>query len=463
MKIQFHGATGDVTGSAYHVMTKRASVLVDCGMFQGGKKQRALNRAEARLEGGRLDAVVLTHAHLDHVGRLPLLARKGYQGPIYATQATFDVATLILRDALRLQQADLERENRRRERAGERPLEPLYEEEDVRALRPLVRAVAYDRPVAIAPGITARLVDAGHVIGSASVELTVEEGGKKKVVVFSGDLGPRGAPLLRDPVPFRRADAVIMESTYGDREHRSLRETAIEARKIIAKAIEARAKILVPVFAVGRTQLLLYLLAAAFRNKMLPRFPIYLDSPLAIEATKVYGKHDELFDDEARAMMKSGELRNQLQSVHFCPTAADSMALNKVGGPCLIMAGAGMCTGGRILHHMRHNLFKPETAVLIVGYQSPGTLGRKLVDGEEEVMIFGQPVKVRASIHTMSGFSAHAGRSELLDWFAAVAPSKPRLIVTHGEDSARSTLAKLIRERHGIRAEIPGLGDVTEI
>ncbi|HXU37632.1 MAG TPA: MBL fold metallo-hydrolase, partial [Blastocatellia bacterium] len=295
MKIFFHGATGDVTGSAYHVVTKHASVLVDCGLFQGGRKERANNRREARLEGGKLDAVVLTHGHLDHVGRLPLLTRKGYAGPIYATQATIDLATLILRDAISLQRADLARENRKRERSGLPALEPLYEESDVRRLKPLARAVEYDQRIEIAPGIQIRLVDAGHVIGSASVEMTVEEDGRKKIVIFSGDLGPRGAPLLKDPVPFERADAVIMESTYGDRDHRSLHETAIEGREIIARAIEERAKILVPVVAVGRTQLLLYLLAAAFRNKTLPQFPIYLDSPMAIEATKIYGDHNDLF------------------------------------------------------------------------------------------------------------------------------------------------------------------------
>lgn len=346
MKIYFHGATGDVTGSAYHVKTKHASVLIDCGLFQGGKEERAKNRQRARLESGRLDAVVLTHAHLDHVGRLPLLTQQGYHGPIYATQATFDVARLILRDAFYLQKADIERENRKRVRSGLVPLEPLYEEKDVLRLKPLIKAIAYDQRVQVAPGVQMRLVDAGHVIGSASVELTVEENGKKKVVVFSGDLGPRGAPLLNDPVSFDRADAVIVESTYGDRNHQSLHETAIEARKIVAKAIEAKAKILVPVFAVGRTQLLLYLLAAAFRNKTLPRFPIYLDSPLAIEATKIYGKHNELFDQEAQVMAKSGDLRENLQSARFCPTGQDSKALNDVKGPCMIMAGSGMCTGG---------------------------------------------------------------------------------------------------------------------
>src|SRR5262245_4120219 len=444
MKIYFHGATGDVTGSAYHVVTKDASVLVDCGLFQGGKVERGKNRRRGQLKNGKLDAVVLTHGHLDHIGRLPLLTKNGYEGPIYATQATLDLAALILRDASSLQRADVNRENRARARSGLEPLEPLFEENDVRLLKPLSKPVDYNRSFEVAQGIQVRLVDAGHVIGSASVEMTVQENGHKKVIVFSGDLGPRGAPLLNDPVPFEYADAVIMESTYGDRDHRSLHETAIEGRDIIAKAIEQRAKILVPVFAVGRTQLLLYLLAAAFKNKTLPRFPIYLDSPLAIEATRVYGRHEDLLDEEAQAMLKSGELRRQLQSVRFCPTAQDSIALNDKKGPCMIMAGAGMCTGGRILHHLRHNLFRPQTAVLIVGFQSPGTLGRMLVDGRKEVMIFGQPVAVRASIHTLGGFSAHAGQGELLAWFGAVAPSKPRLILTHGEDRARETLAGLI-------------------
>src|SRR5262249_51885 len=266
MKIQFHGATGDVTGSAYHVMTKHANVLVDCGLFQGGKKEKAKNRREAKLEGGKLDAVVLTHGHLDHVGRLPILTRKGYEGPIFATRQTFEIARLVLRDSLMLQKADLKRENQERARTNQPPLDPLFEEKDVSALKPLVNMIKYNQRVEVAPGVEARLVDAGHVIGSSSVELTVTENGTRKVVVFSGDLGPRGAPLLDDPVPFEKADAVIMESTYGDRHHRSLHETAIEGREIVAKAIEERAKILVPLFAVGRTQLLLYLLAAAFHN-----------------------------------------------------------------------------------------------------------------------------------------------------------------------------------------------------
>ena len=463
MKIHFHGATGDVTGSAYHVVTKHASVLIDCGLFQGGKKEKAKNRRDAKLEGGKLDAVILTHGHLDHVGRLPLLTRKGYEGPIFATQATIDLATLILRDSLSLQEADLRRENNRRNREGLPPLEPMFEESDVLRLRPLARTVRYNQGFEVAPGIKARLVDAGHVIGSASIELTVEENGRKKIVIFSGDLGPRGAPLLNDSVPFTQADVVIMESTYGDRDHRSLHETAVEGRKIIARAIENKGKILVPLFAVGRTQVLLYLLAGAFRRKTLAPFPIYLDSPMAIEATEVYRKNDELFDEEAQEMVRSGELRRNLQSARPCPTSQDSRALNDVTGPCLIMAGNGMCTGGRIVHHLRQNLPLPGTAVLMVGFQSPGSLGRQLVDGAKTVRILGESIPVSASIHTMGGFSAHAGKTDLINWFAAVAPSRPRTIVTHGEDRARKALSDLISLRFGLKTECPNLGDVIEI
>jgi metallo-beta-lactamase family protein len=254
-----------------------------------------------------------------------------------------------------------------------------------------------------------------------------------------------------------------MESTYGDRNHRSLHETAIEGRKIIARAIENKAKILVPVFAIGRTQLLLYLLAGAFQRKTLPQFPIYIDSPMAIEATTIYRRNNELFDSEALDMVQTGELRKHLTSVRACAKPGESRALNSVQGPCLIMAGSGMCTGGRIMHHLRHNLPIAETAVLIVGFQSHGTLGRKLVDGAKEITMFGEKIPVRASVHTMGGFSAHADQSNLLDWFSIVAPSRPRTIITHGEDRARNAFSNLIASRFGLTTEQPQLGDVIEI
>ena len=463
MKITILGAAGgEVTGSAYLVESDSANVLVDCGFFQGARKLNNYNRIPRRSAMGRLDAVVLTHAHLDHTGRLPMLAKAGYEGPIYGTHATFDLADLILRDCAYLHGADVERENRRRTERGQTPLEVLFTDKDVAALRPLYKRVKYDTRVEVAPGVVIRMVDAGHILGSASLEVEIEEGGRKRVVVFSGDLGPRGAPLHRDPTPFDRADLVFMEATYGDRDHRSLEETAIEGRKIIARAVEAKAKILVPAFAIGRTQLLLYLLAGAFKRKTLPPFPIFVDSPMAIEATNVYRRHAELFDEEALAMQRSGELRTHLRTVRPCPRAADSRRLNNVAGPCLIMAGAGMCTGGRIMHHLRHNLSKPETVVLIVGFQSHGSLGRALVDGKKVVSIHGERVPVRASVCTMGGLSGHAGQRDLVRWFDTLAHARPRVILTHGEEKGRGALRRIMSDRYQLQAECPALGEVIE-
>jgi metallo-beta-lactamase family protein len=464
MKITVHGAGGgEVTGSAYLVQSRESNVLVDCGLFQGARKVENYNRIPKTGAFQKLNAVVLTHAHLDHTGRLPLLTRAGYSGPIYATPATTEFADLILRDSAHLQKSDVERQNRRRQRMGQPLLDPLYEQLDMERLRPLYTKLDYDAPTPLAPGITVRAIEAGHMLGSVSLEMTVEDEDNKKILVFSGDLGPRGAPLHRDYVPFQKADAVFMESTYGDRDHRSLNETAIETREVVKKSVQAGAKILVPVFAVGRTQLLLYLLAGAFKRGTLSPFPIYIDSPMAIEATKLYAKHVELFDEEALAMQKSGELREKLDTVKYCPTADDSRALNDVKGPCMIMAGAGMCTGGRILHHFRHNLARPGTTVLFVGYQGHGSLGRMIVDGKKAVTIFGEKIPVRASVHTFGGLSGHAGQSDLVRWLGSFAASGPRVFLTHGEERGRKPLGKIIKERFKLRVEYPGLGETIEM
>jgi metallo-beta-lactamase family protein len=467
MQITCLGAAGgEVTGSCYLVRTDSAKVLVDCGFFQGSNKLANYNRIPRKGGAHAPDAVVLTHAHLDHTGRLPLLTRAEYAGPIYATPATFELADLILKDCAFLHKNDCERQNRRRVELGKPPLEVLFNEKDVAKLRPLYRRVKYDTPTDVAPGISCRWVEAGHIFGSASIEMTVRENGRgsggARVVVFSGDIGPRGAPLHQDPIPFKHADLVFMESTYGDRNHKSLTETAIEGRKIIAKAIENKGKILCPAFAIGRTQLLMYLLAGAFKRKMLTPFPIFIDSPMAIEATQIYRRHVELFDAEAMAMQKSGELRTHLKTTQFCRTAAESRRLTNAKGPCLIMAGSGMCTGGRIMHHLIANLPRPETTVLICGFQSHGSLGRQLVDGKKLVSIHGQKVPVRATIATMGGLSGHAGQSDLMNWFDSLAPSQPRLILTHGEDKARNALARLIADKHKIQSEFPKLGETIE-
>jgi metallo-beta-lactamase family protein len=460
MHITLLGAAGEVTGSSYLVTTPRARVLVDCGMFQGADSDSRRNLLPRDLDPDALDAVVLTHAHLDHSGRLPLLARHGYARSVYATPATIDVAGLLLADAARLQESDAARANRRRQRAAQEPITPLFGEAEVAAIMPLMRALPYEQPASIAPGISVRLVEAGHILGSASIILTVRDGGREQVAVFSGDLGPRGAPILNDPARITAADLVVLESTYGDRDHRPLAETVAELADLVTQAALNRSKILVPAFAVGRTQDILYHLAALFRAGSAPPLPVYLDSPMAIAATDLYLKYPGLADAEARAVSRRGELWRGLETLRPCVSAAESRALNDVDGPCVIIAGSGMCTGGRILHHLKHNLWRPKTQVLIVGYQAAGTLGRSLVEGVPRVRIFDEEIAVKAAIHTLGGFSAHAGQSELLGWLAPMAPTHPQVILTHGEERARTALAQLIAERFAITAELPLLHDV---
>jgi metallo-beta-lactamase family protein len=456
MKIKLLGAAGgEVTGSAYVVQTDRANIMVDCGMFQGAKKYENQNRLPSRGPLQSLDAVVLTHAHLDHTGRLPLLTRFEYAGPIYATPATIDVADLIVRDSAYLQGEDARRANKRNKAAGKPLVEPLYTAKDVDRLGPLFRRLAYDKPTTIAPGISVRAVEAGHVLGSASLELTIEDAGRTRVVVFSGDIGPRGAALHRDPVPFKQADLVFMESTYGDKDHPSLADTAVEVRELVKSTIERRGRVLVPVFAVGRTQLLLYMLAGAFKRKTLSPFPIFIDSPMAIKATGLYRKHWESLDEEALAMRQSGDLSTNLRTVKPCPKAADSMALARLKGPMMIMAGSGMCTGGRIMHHLQNHLPDPSTLLLMVGYQSRGSAGRTISDGRRQVKIMGKTVDVRAKTHMFGGLSGHAGQKDLLSWIGTLAPSRPRVILTHGEDGPRAALRSRIKERFGLDAEMP--------
>lgn len=463
MKVTLHGAAGDVTGSAYLVETERARVLVDFGMFQGGSRIEAKNVLPSGLEVDRLDAVLVTHAHLDHTGRLPLLSKAGYQGPIYATQATIELTGLILKDSAKVQASDIERTNRRRERAGEAPLQPLYQIDDVTTVLQLFRNISLNQAFEAAPGIQARYTDAGHMLGSGSIQLSVQEEGRTKTVVFSGDIGPSGLAIVKDAEPFKRADLVFMESTYGDRDHRPQPDTLAEFHTIIEQAVRLKSRILVPAFAVGRTQQILFHLDELFCAGKIKPFPIYIDSPMAIEASKIYQRHPDLFDDEMKGLQQSCDIANNHGHVKATPTAQDSMALNDIPGPCMIVAGSGMCNAGRILHHLRHGLWKPETIVMIVGFQGEGTLGRQLVDGEKQVRIFGETVAVKAQIRTLNGFSAHAGQTELLKWFRFLAPSKPQVVLTHGEARGRVPLAALIKKHYGLDAQLPSQGDVIRL
>ncbi len=464
MKITLHGAAGgEVTGSAYLVETTQARLLIDFGMFQGVAKAEQRNRVPRDLNPRKLDAVLLTHAHLDHSGRLPMLVKGRFDSPVFGTSATGEMTNLILRDSAKVQAQDFERINRRRQRAGQKPLEPLYRVEDVEAAMSLFRPVPLNDPVEVAPGVTARWAEAGHMLGSASIHLTLTDESGTKTAVFSGDLGPKNAPILKDAEPFRQAQTVFLESTYGGRNHKPFQDTVQEFLKVLQTAISRSGKVLVPTFAVGRAQLLLVILAGIFRRNLLPKFPVYLDSPMAIEATQIYRQHGELFDDDLIRAIKEHPLESDLNTLQATVTAEESKALNDVHGPCLIMAGAGMCNAGRILHHLRQNLWRSETHVIFVGYQGDGTLGRRLVDGAKQVSIFGERIAVRAAVHTLGGFSAHAGQDDLLEWFSAVAPCRPRVIVTHGEENNQRALAEKIHEKYHLPAEIPRLGDAVTL
>lgn len=464
MIITPHGAAGgEVTGSAYLIETKRARVLVDCGLFQGGKKAEALNRIPGGPKTGKVDAVLITHAHLDHVGRLPLLVQCGYAGKIWATPATIQLAALVLRDAAKVQRFDVERRNRRLERAGKPLATTLYTIEEVEQILTQFRPVPYQKAVEVAPGIRAIWAEAGHMLGSASLQLLIEDEDRTKRVVFSGDLGPMHAPILREFEPFKEADCVFLESTYGDRNHRALGETVREFTEIVQQAVAERGRILVPTFAIGRAQLLTLLLASMFRERKVERFPVFLDSPMAIEAAKILAEHPDLYDGEMRQFLRDGDLKADLRTLQATGSAEESQRINTVPGPCFVMAGAGMCNAGRILHHLKHNLWKPQTHVIIVGFQSEGSLGRRLVDGEKEVRIFGEVIQVKAKIHTLGGFSAHAGQRDLLTWFDAMAAHRPHVFLTHGENRAREVLAEILRTRHPVQVALPEMGQAIRV
>jgi metallo-beta-lactamase family protein len=463
MQVTLFGAAGCVTGSAYYLQSRHSNILVDFGVFQGEKDLESLNRQLPPIDIRTLNAVILTHGHLDHTGRIPLLTKNGYAGPIYATEATIEIIEIILKDAVSIQANDLARINRRRVARGEEPVSPDYTEEDVTAAMRLLTPIPYNEHVEIAPSVAARVREAGHILGSVSIELTVKEDHLKKRILFSGDLGRQDMAILKDPDPFNSADIVFMESTYGDRDHKSLQDTLTEARDIIKTATERKGKILVPSFAIGRAQQLLYYMARAVHRGNLPEIPVYLDSPMAIAATRIYARHQELYDEEAEEMVRLGVVKGDLSRLRLSVTAEESMALNKVSGPCMIMAGAGMCNAGRIIHHLRHNLRYPETTVMIIGYQGAGTLGRRLVDGDKTVRIYKEDIPVNANIASLGGLSAHAGQSDLLRWFDAVAPSRPRLVLTHGEDRERRKLSEAIRSKYGIIAVLPEYGETITI
>ena len=474
MKITPLGAAGEVTGSSYLIETPEARVLLDLGMFQGGRDDYKRNIIHPLVKPESLDAVLVTHAHNDHIGRLPLLPAAGFRGPIFATPATCALAVIMLRDAGHIQESDTIRINYRRARRGAPPITPLYTGVEVEQVLPLFKPAAMSREISVAPGITARWTEAGHILGSASIILSARDGDTTKHIVFSGDVGVVGAPVLADPDPPHpvgvRTDLVFLESTYGDRDHKPLGPTIDEFVHIIKEAVWSKQKILIPTFAVGRTQTLIYYLRELMASGRVPRFPVYIDSPMAIEAVNLYRKHPELHDDAARVIAADGHDPLDFPGLALCKTADESRRLNSLEGAAVIMAGSGMCTGGRILHHLKHNLWRRDAQLLIVGFQSKGSLGREIVEGAKEVKIMGEWIAVRAKIHTLGGFSAHAGRSGLLNWAATFAPPAsqpsgkwPRFALTHGEEAPRQALANSLRQRGITNIILPNFAQAIEL
>ena len=457
-KLTFYGATEGVTGSSYILETGGKTILLDCGLFQGSREEEKANKKAFQFKVKKIDAVVLSHAHLDHSGRLPKLVADGYSGPLYMTNPTAELLEVMLKDAASLQQRDTEWENKRRRRAGKAEIEPTYTMEDVETTLALRDGSAYGHRREIVDGVEVCFRDAGHILGSSIVELFITEDGAEKKLVFSGDLGNSCAALLRDPEIVEQADVLLLESTYGDRNHRPMDETIEEFENIIAEASKNGGNIMIPSFAVGRTQEIIFRLGELYQRGMLRHQAVYLDSPMAIAVTEIYHRYQNVYNSEDAAALqqgKTGSLHTFLPVLRYSTSTEESMALNKIEAGTIIIAGSGMCTGGRIRHHFKHNLWRRNAHVIIVGYQAMGTPGRALVDGAKVFRIGGDKIIVNAAIHTLGGFSAHASQSQLLDWVKHFNKPHPRLFLIHGEAEAKVALQECLA-REGWSATIPG-------
>ena len=457
MQVHFHGAAGMVTGSMHRVEAAGRQVLLDCGMIQGSPEAEAQNLADFPFDVASIDALVLSHAHIDHVGRVPLLVKRGYRGPIWCQEATAALLPIMLMDSASLQESEAERFNRKR-RHHEPEMQPLYNRKDVATTLEQVRAIPYHARTGILPGIDIHFRDAGHILGSCIVELF----GDGRTLVFSGDLGPRGTPILRDPETVEHADLLLMESTYGNRNHRDRAETIRELGDILDEAWRQKGNVLIPAFAVGRTQELLYWFARHWDDWNLARWRIFLDSPMAGKVVEVYDRHHHLFDAEAQEVWRGTPNPFRLPNLHITESVEESMAINRIEGGAIVIAGNGMASGGRILHHFKQNLGRRQAHVVFVGYQAEGTLGRRLVDGAKWVRIHGRDYRVNAQRHTVGGLSAHTDQRGLLDWYGGFSTSPP-VVLVHGEDIAREALAGEMHERFGVEPVLARPGQVETV
>ena len=465
MIIRFLGAAGQVTGSCNYVEAGGARFLIDCGLVQE-REHLERNWNPFPVPPGSLDAVILTHVHLDHSGLLPKLVREGFKNSILATPPSVDLLPIVLRDAARLQEEDAAAKKRRHEKEGRRgphPEVPLYTEAQAEAALRLVKPLRYGEGLALNGHVSARLHDAGHILGSAMVEVSVSEGAGPLRVIFSGDMGQRDRPLIHDPSVFDRAGAVVMEATYGDEDHEDPASIETRLSRVIQDTVLAGGNVVVPVFAIERAQEMMFYLSGLLRANRIPRLPVFLDSPMATDVTGVFLRHFEALDAETLALFRSGRSPFNFPGLRYVRTQEESKAINDFPGPSLIMAGAGMCTGGRIKHHLVHNIARPDSTILFVGYQASGTLGSQILQKPEDVRIFGERHPLRARVEQIRGFSAHAGRSGLLRWLDHFRPPRPQVFLTHGEPASLEALAGAVRRKEGFRVHVPAYGEAAAV
>jgi metallo-beta-lactamase family protein len=465
MRITFHGAAQTVTGSQHLIEINGHRLLLDCGMYQGPRAESYARNQRFSFEPGGIDAVILSHAHIDHSGNLPSLVKQGYEGPIYTTQATAHLTNIMLIDSGHIQESDVTFVNKRRAKEGLPPVEPLYTQEDAALVAQYFVGVDYDELFEPLDGVTARLVEAGHILGSAAVALDLHEKQKRTRLWFSGDIGRRGLPLLRDPELPGAVDYLVMECTYGDKPHRDPQAAYDELRDVVGRTLERRGKVIIPAFAVGRTQEIVYFLHQMFENHELPRVPVIVDSPLAVNVSDVFKAHPECFDEETQEFIRAGKHRTLLgfDKLTYTRSVEESKALNDRKDPMIIISASGMAETGRILHHLRHNIEDPRNTILIVSWQAPYTLGRRLADREKEVKIFGEVFPVRAEVATIGGLSAHAGQNFLLEYALEVKAQARQVFLVHGEPKAAGVLREKLAEQGMDQVAYPEMHEVVEI
>ena len=453
MNITFLGAAQQVTGSCHLMQVAEKKILLDCGLLQGDVDQEQSNSDNFPFIPKEIDALILSHAHLDHSGRIPLLIKDGFRGPIYAHPATIDLCAVLLEDAGYLNERSAIWENKKRERKGLELIEPLYTQLQARNCMQYFQEIPYAKPQNIFPGINLTFHDAGHILGSCIVDLNLKETGNNKRLVFSGDLGHAGAPILNDPTILTQADTVLLESTYGDRLHRPWQDTWQELGSIIQSAHSDRGNIIIPAFTVGRTQEILYCFNKYYEQWGLKNWDIFLDSPMAIKSTDIYRKFASSYADDIQSRLKKYGNPFSLPRLHMTSSTEESMALNRIQSGAIIIAGSGMCTGGRIKHHLKHNIWRQQSHIIIVGFQARNTLGRTLVDGTKWITLWGEKIKVNAQVHTPGGLSAHADQQGLINWYKNF-KHRPQLVLVHGEPEAQNKLVDKIKAELNVNAII---------